>query len=106
MDQSIRSAVPGAAQASPPGRLAVLDALRGFAALGGRPRGGLLSRGLLRHRGGFLRRRGLWVASALLCRRLLLFHHQYPPRDVSCWKSELACDSATELAIEVVSVDD
>ena len=34
MDQSIRSAVPGAAQASPPGRLAVLDALRGFAALG------------------------------------------------------------------------
>lgn len=34
MDQSIRSAIPGAAQASPPGRLAVLDALRGFAALG------------------------------------------------------------------------
>ncbi|WP_029059782.1 DUF418 domain-containing protein [Stappia stellulata] len=34
MDQSIRSAVPGVAHPSPTGRLAVLDALRGFAALG------------------------------------------------------------------------
>jgi uncharacterized protein len=34
VDQSIRSVVPGGAQASLPGRLTVLDALRGFAALG------------------------------------------------------------------------